>query len=106
MLGVSFGARNGLFRMRPPPWGPAPWTGAWFVGYFVATLPAFTVTGFLELNWVTRVTIQLLLFLSGYSALMFGYITRMLEQRDAAADASDTPPSSATPQFHDHHRSS
>ena len=106
VLGVSFAARNELFRTRPRPWGPVPWSGAWFVGYFVATLPAFTVTAFLELNWATRVTIQLLLFLSGYAALMFGYIMRMLEQGDAAADAGDTPASSATPQFRDYHRGS
>ena len=101
VLGVSFGARNGLFRTRSRPWGPAPWGGAWFVGYFVATLPAFTLSAFLELNWATKATIQLLLFLSGLTALMFGYIVRMLEPLDTAEDPSDACPSGATPQSAD-----
>ena len=88
-LGVSFGLRNGLFRARPRPWGPVPWAGAWWVGYFVATLPAVTLSAFLELSWETRATIQLLLFLSGLAALMFGYIGRMLEQSEAAEDAGE-----------------
>lgn len=86
VLGVSFAARNGLFRTQPRPWGPVPWTGAWFVGHFVATFPALTVSAFLELNWATRATIQLLLLLSGLTALMFGYIVRMLEPLDTAED--------------------
>lgn len=97
VLGVSFGARNGLFRMRPRPWGPVSWAGAWFLGYFVATLPAFTLSAFLELNWATKATIQLLLLLSGLAALMFGYIVRMLEPPDTAEDPSDACPSGATP---------
>ena len=90
-LGVSFGLRNGLFRARPRPWGPVPWAGAWWVGYFVATLPAVTVSAFLELSWETRSTIRLLLFLSGLAALMFGYIGRILEQSEAAEDAGEGP---------------
>ena len=97
VLGVSFGARNGLFRTRPHPWGPVPWAGAMFVGYFVAMLPAFTLSAFFELNWTTRATVQLLLSLSGLTALMFGYIVRMLEPLDAADDASGASLTSATP---------
>ena len=103
MLGASFGARNGLFRARRRPWGPVPWAGAWFVGYLVATVPAFTVTAFLDLNWATKATIQLLLLLSGLTALMFGYIVRMLEPLDAAEDARDACLSSAAPQRGDQH---
>ena len=103
VLGVSFAARNGLFRTRPRPWGPVPWVGAWFVGYFVAMLPAFTLGAFLELNWGTEAAIKLLLLLSGLSALMFGYIVRMLEPLDTSEDASDSSLSNATPQSADHH---
>ncbi len=88
-FGVSFGLRNGLFRARPRPWGAVPWAGAWWVGYCVATLPALMLSAFLELNWATRATIQLLLLLSGLAALMFGYIGRMLEQFEAAEDAGE-----------------
>lgn len=102
-LGVSFGARNGLFRRRRRPWGPVPWAAAWFVGYFVAMLPAVTLSAFLDLNWATKATIRLLLLLSGLTALMFGYIVRMLEPLDAAEDASDASLSSATPQPADQH---
>ena len=106
VLGASFGARNGLFRVRPRPWGPVPWAGAWFIGLFVAMLPAYTVTAFLELNWAAKATIQLLLLLSGLSALMFGYIVRMLERLAAAEDASDASLSSAAPQRADQHAAS
>ena len=95
-----------MFRVRPRPWGPVPWAGALFVGRFVATLPAFTVTAFLELNWAAKATIQLLLLLSGLGALMFGYIVRMLERLDAAEDASDASLSSAAPQRADQHAAS
>jgi hypothetical protein len=74
-----------------------------FVGYFVAMLPAFTLSVFLELNWATKATVQLLLSLSGLTALMFGYIVRMLEPLDAAEDASGGSLSSATPQPADQH---
>ena len=106
VLGASVGARNGLFRVRPRPWGPVPWAGAWFIGLFVATFAAYTVTAFLELNWAAKATIQLLLLLSGLSALMFGYIVRMLERFDAAEDASDASLSSAAPQGADQHAAS
>ena len=92
VLGGSFAARNRLFSARRPyPWGPAPWAGAWFVGYFVAMLPGLTLGALLELNWATEAAIQLLFLLSGLAALMFGYIVRMLEPLDTAEDAS-TPP--------------
>ena len=106
VLGVSFAARNGLFRMRPRPWGPVPWAGAWFVGYLVATLPALTLGAFLELNWATKATIQLMLLLSGLTGLMFGYIVRMLERLDTAEEPSGTSPSSETPQPADQHSGS
>ena len=106
VLGASFAARNGLFRTRPYPWGSVSWTGAWFVGYFVAMLPAFTLSAFLELSWATKVTVQLLLFLSGLAALMFGYIMRMLEQVDVAEDAGDEPLGSVVSSAGDGHPSS
>ena len=106
VLGASFGARNGLFRVRPRPWRPVPWAGAWFIGLFVTMLPAYTVTAFLELNWAAKATIQLLLLLSGLSALMFGYIMRMLEQVDVAEDAGDEPPGSVVSSAGDRHPSS
>lgn len=101
VLGVSFGARNGLFRPRPRPWGPGPWAGAMFVGHFVATFPALTLSVFLELSWAIKATIQLLLLLSGLAALMFGYIARMLEPLDIAEDPSDACPGGTTPQSAD-----
>ena len=55
------------------------------------------------MNWATEATVQLLLSLSGLTALMFGYIVRMLEPLDAAEDASDASLSSATPQPADQH---
>ena len=79
---------------------------AWFVGYLVATLPALTLGMFLELNWATRATIQLLLLLSGLTALMFGDIVRMLEPLDAAEDGSDASLSGATPRPADPHSGS
>lgn len=99
-------ARNGLFSTRPRPWGCVPWAGARFVGYFVATLPAVTLSAFLELNWATKLTVQLVLLLSGLAALMFGYIVRMLERLDPAEDASDASLSSAAPQRADQHAAS
>ena len=103
VLGVSFGARNGLFRTRRRPWGPVPWAAAWSVGYFAAMLPAVTLSALLELNWATKATIQLLLLLSGLTSLMFGYIVRMLEPLAAAEDTSDASLSSATSQPADQH---
>ncbi len=85
---------------------PAHWVGAMFVGHFVATFPALTLSAFLELSWAIKATIQLLLLLSGLAALMFGYIARMLEPLDAAEDASGGSLSSATPRPADQRRGS
>ncbi|MCY4506670.1 MAG: hypothetical protein OXG35_06880 [Acidobacteria bacterium] len=89
VLGVAFGARNGLFRTRPRPWGPAPLTGAFLVGQTVVLVPAMLSGVFLELSPATEATLQLLFLLAGFAALMFGYIARMLEQFEAAESAGE-----------------
>ena len=90
-LGVSFGARNGLFRTRRRPWGPAPWMGAFLVGQTVLLAPAILSGVFLELSPATEATLQLLFLLVGLAALMFGYICRVQEQFGAAEDAGEGP---------------
>ena len=93
---MCFGARNGLFRTRPRPWGTAPWTGAFLLGQTVVLLPAMLSGSFLELKLATEATLQLLFLLAGFTALMFGYIARMLEQREAAEDSATDPPAMCT----------
>lgn len=94
VLGLSFGARNGLFRVRSRPWVPAPWIGAFLVGLTVVLVPAANLSPFLEMNFATEAALELLFGLTGFAALMFGYITRMLEE---LAAAEDTSVGSATP---------
>ena len=90
-LGVSFGVRNGLFRARPRPWGPAPWMGAFLIGQTVVLVPATLSGVFLELSLATEATFQLLFLLAGFAAMIFGYICRMQEQCEAAEDAGEGP---------------
>ena len=97
VLGLSFGARNRLFRVRSRPWAPAPWIGAFVVGLTVVLVPAANLSPFLELNLATEAALELLFGLTGFAALMFGYITRMLEELAAAEDTSDASVGSATP---------
>ena len=97
VLGLSFGARNGLFRVRSRPWAPAPWIGAFLVGLTVWLVPAGNLSPFLELNFATEVALELSFGLTGFAALMFGYITRMLEEFAAAEDANDPPLGQVTP---------
>jgi len=75
--------------------------GGRLVHWLRATLPAFTLGAFLELNWATKATIQLLLLLSAVTALMFGYIVRMLEPLDSAEDRSGACPGGPTPESAD-----
>lgn len=98
VLAVSFGVRNRMFRVRPRPWGPVPGIGALLVGQTVVLVPAFFSGRFLELNRGTDATLALLFLLTGFAALMFGYIVGTLEQLGAAEDASHAPLSSANPQ--------
>lgn len=101
VLAVSFGVRNRMFRVRPRPWGPVTGIGALLVGQTVVLVPAFFSGRFFELNRGAEAALALLFLLTGFAALMFGYIMRMLEQLDAAEDARDASPSSATPQAAD-----
>ena len=92
VLAVSFSVRNGMFRARRRPGSPAPWVGAFLVGQVIVLVPFFQLDDNIPevLNWATEAALELLFLLTGFAALAFGYITRMLEQLDSADDMNDT----------------
>ena len=91
VLAASFGVRNRMFRVRPRPWEPAPWMGAFLVGQTVVLVPAFLASQFIELNWASKAALDLLFMLTGLAAAAFGYIVRMMEQLDMNDHPRDDP---------------